>query len=139
MQVNDSRICQCRSADKQRLAQLHCLRLPSSLESLQYLLHSCCNELTVLVSGMRSRSISKALTTTAMVLPRAAIRFLASAARPFLNLEKAMLLALASFLLPCHLRRSEGTAEILENASNASGTVWKSESFHTCTSRGEKV
>ena len=35
-----------------------------------------------------------------------------------------MLLALASFLLPCHLRRLEGTAEILENASNASGTVW---------------
>ena len=51
------------------------------------------------------------------------MRFQTSAARPFLNLEKAMLLALASFLLPCHLRISEGTAEILENASNASGTV----------------
>ena len=123
----------------QRLAQLLCLRLPSSLKSLLYLLHSCCSELTVLVSGMRSRSISRAPTTTAMVLPRAAIRFLTSAARPFLNLEKAMLLALASFLLPCHLRRSEGNAEILENASNASGTVWKSESFHTCSSRGKKV
>ena len=49
------------------------------------------------------------------------MRFLTSAARPFLNLEKAVLLALASFLLPCHLRRSEGTAEILENASNALG------------------
>ena len=44
-----------------------------------------------------------------------------SAARPFLNLEKAVLLALASFLLPCHLRKSEGTAEIFENASNAVG------------------
>ena len=126
-------------SNNQRLAQLLCLRLPSSLESLLYLLHSCCSELTVLVVGMRSRSISKALTTTAMVLLRAAIWFLTSAARPFLNFEKAMLLALASFLLPSHLRRSEGTAEILENASNASGTVWKSESFHTCSSRGEKV
>ena len=57
------------------------------------------------------------------MLPKAAMRFLTSAARPFLNLEKAVLLALASFLLPCHLRRSEGTAEILENASNASGTA----------------
>ena len=37
--------------------------------------------------------------------------------------EKAMLLALASILLPCHLQRSKGTAEILENASNASGNV----------------
>ena len=124
------------NADQQnhRLAQLLCLRLPSSLKPLLYLLHSCCNELTDLVSGMRSRSISRAPTTTAMVLPRAAIRFLTSAARPFLNLETAMLLALASFLLPCHLRRSKGTAEILENASNASGTVWKSESFHTWSS-----
>ena len=53
----------------------------------------------------------------------ASMRFRTSATRPFLNLEKAMLLALASFLLPCHLRISEGTAEILENASNASGSV----------------
>ena len=74
---------------------------------------------------MRSCSISKALTTTAMVLPRAAIRFLTSAARPVLNLEKAMLLALASFLLPCHLRRSEGTAEVLEYASKLLGLSGK--------------
>ena len=52
-----------------------------------------------------------------MVLPKESVRLLTSAARPFLNLEKAMLLALASFLLPCHLRWSEGTAETLENAS----------------------
>ena len=123
MQVIGSRNCHCRSANQQRHAQPLCLRLPSSLQSLLYLLHSCCSELTVLVAGMRSRSISKAPTTAAMVLPKAAMRFLTSAARPFLNLEKAVLLALASFLLPCHLRRSEGTAEILENASNASGTV----------------
>ena len=109
--------------NNQRLAQPLCLRLPSSLESLLYLLHSCCSELVVLVGGMRSRSISKAPTTAAMVLPKAAMRVSTSAARPFLNLEKAVLLALASFLLPCHLRKSEGTAEILENASNASGTV----------------
>ena len=51
------------------------------------------------------------------------MRFLTSAARPSLNLEKALLLALASFLLPCQLRRSEGTAEILKNASNGAGTV----------------
>ena len=51
------------------------------------------------------------------------MRFLTSAARPCLILEKALLLALASFLLPCHLRRFQGTAEILENATNASGTV----------------
>ena len=123
MQLIGSRNCQCRSANKQRHAQPLCLRLPSSLQSLLYLLHSCCSELTVMVAGMRPRSISKAPTTAAMVLPKAAMRFLTSAARPFLNLEKAVLLALASFLLPCHLRRSEGTAEILENASNASGTV----------------
>ena len=49
-------------SNKKRLAQLLCLRLPSSLESLLYLLHSCCSELTVLVAGMRSRSIFKALT-----------------------------------------------------------------------------
>ena len=116
MQVIGSRNCQCRSANKQRHAQPLCLRL-------LYLLHSCCSELTVLVAGMRSRFISKAPTTAAMVLPKAAMRFLTSAARPCLNLEKAVLLAVASFLLPCHLRRSEGTAEILENASNASGTV----------------
>ena len=72
---------------------------------------------------MRSRSIPKAPTTAAMVLSKASMRFLTSAARPFLNLENAVLLALASFLLPCHLRKSEGTVEILENASNASGTV----------------
>ena len=123
MQGNGGRNCQCRSVKNQKLAQPLCQRLPSSLESLLYLLHSCCNELTVLVRGMRSRSISKAPTTAAMVLPKAAMRFLTSASRPFLNLEKAVLLALASFLLPCHLRKSECTAEILENASNASGTV----------------
>ena len=106
-----------------RLAQLLCLRLPSSLQSLLYLLHSCCSELTVLAAGMPSRSNSRAPTKAAMVLPKAAMRFLTSAARPFVNLEKALLLALASFLLPCHLRSSEGTAEILANASNASGTV----------------
>ena len=52
-----------------------------------------------------------------------------------------MLLSLATFLLPCHLRRSRsrGTVEILENAANASGTVWKSASFHNCTSQGMKV
>ena len=111
------------SANNERLAQPLCLRLPSSLESMLYLLHSCCSELTVLVAGMRSRSISKAPATAAMVLPKASMRLLTSAARPFLNLEKAVLLALASFLLRCHLRKSEGTAEILENASNASGTV----------------
>ena len=111
------------SAKNERLAQPLCLRLPSSLESLLYLLHSFCSELTVLVAGMRSHSISKAPTTATMVLPKASMRFLTSAARPFLNLEKAVLLALASFLLPCHLRKFEGTAEILENASNASGTV----------------
>ena len=93
------------------------------MESLLYLLHSCCSELTVLVGGMHSRSISQAPITAAMVLPKAAMRVSASAARPFLYLEKAVLLALASFLLPCHLQNSEGTAEILENASNASGTV----------------
>ena len=114
---------QCRSSNNQRLAQPLCLRLPSSSESLLYLLHGCGSEVTVLVGGMRSRSISKAPSTAAMVLPKAATQFLTSAARPFLNLEKAVLLALASFLLPCHLRKSEGTAEILENASNASGTV----------------
>ena len=123
MQGNGGRNCQHRSVNKQKLAQSLCLRLPSSLESLLYLLHSCCSELTVLVAGMRSRSISNAPTTAAMVLPRAAMRLLTSAARPFLNLEKALLLAPASFLLPCYLRRSEGTAETLENASNASETV----------------
>ena len=41
------------SAKDQKLAQPLCLRLPSSLESLLYLLHSCCSELTVLVAGMR--------------------------------------------------------------------------------------
>ena len=106
---------------------------------LLYLLHSCCSELTVLVAGMHSRSISEAPTTAAMVLPRASMRFLPPAARPFLNLEKAMLLALASFLLPCHLQWSEGTTEILENASNASGTVLKSESFQTCSLQGENI
>ena len=35
------------SANNQRHAQPLCLRLPSSLESLLYLLHSCCSELTV--------------------------------------------------------------------------------------------
>ena len=59
MQVIGGRNCQCSSANNQWLAQLHCFRLLSSLESLLYLLHSCCNELTVLVAGMRSRSILK--------------------------------------------------------------------------------
>ena len=66
MQGNGSRNCQCRSVNNRKLAQPLCLRLPSSLESLLYLLHSCCNELNVLVGGMRSRSISKAPTTAAM-------------------------------------------------------------------------
>ena len=123
MQGNGGRNCQGRSANNQRLAQPLCLRLPSSLDSLLYLLHSCCSELTVLVAGMRSRSIYTAPTTAAMVLPKAVMRLLTSAARPFLIVEKAVLLALASFLLPGHLRKSDGTAEILENASDASGTV----------------
>ena len=57
------------SANKQRHAQPLCLRLPSSLESLLYLLHSCWSALTVLVAGMRSSSIFKALTTAAMAIP----------------------------------------------------------------------
>ncbi len=79
----------------------------------------------------QSKACSAALLTLAKQLGITAV--------PFLNLEKAMLLALASFLLPCHLRWSEGTAEILENDSNASGTVMKSESFQTCSLQGEKV
>ena len=59
------------SANNERHAQPLCLRLPSSLESLLYLLHSCCSELTVLVAGMRSRFIFQAPTTAAMVLPKA--------------------------------------------------------------------
>ena len=45
--------CECRSANNQRLAQPLCLRLPSSLKSLLYLLQSCCSELTFLVAGRR--------------------------------------------------------------------------------------
>ena len=69
------------SANNQRHAQPLCLRLPSSLASLLYLLHSCCSELIVLMAGMRARSTSYAPTTAAMVLPKAAMRFLTSAGR----------------------------------------------------------
>ena len=85
------------SAQSHWLAQRLSLRLPSSLKSLLYLLHSCCSELTVLMAGMPWRSVSKAPRTAAMVLPKEAMRLLTSAASPFLNLENAVLLALASF------------------------------------------
>ena len=85
------------SAYSQWHAQRLSSRLPRSLESLLYLLHSCCRELTVLVAGMPWRSISKAPRTAGMLLPKEAMRLLTSATSPFLNLENAVLLALASF------------------------------------------